>query len=188
MTHQRNNDAFDENGMLRDGKSFRVPMRVRDALAGTGSRGPRGEVVGDQCDINGVEGRVPLKSSDALPQFTDGHTTDQLAMHRPGFRVPTVQDRRAVTDAYRRVELGQAKAYRLGDSTQCSECFGSGEDENGEDCDACEGSGIMPDGDDDTSDPASDRRTVDAKDHRANMDRLYRQHDVELSNAWRRKP
>jgi hypothetical protein len=39
---------------------------------------------------------VPLKSQDAKPQFTDGHTTDQLALHRPGFRIPIVNDRRAV--------------------------------------------------------------------------------------------
>jgi hypothetical protein len=31
---------------------------------------------------------VPLKSQDAKPQFTDGHTTDQLALHRPGVSNP----------------------------------------------------------------------------------------------------
>jgi hypothetical protein len=205
MTRQqhRYSDAFDENGMLKDGRSVRIPMRMRDALAGTGSHGPRGEQPGDLCTIDGREGTlrmvngelqcVPLKSQDAKPQFTDGHTTDQLALHRPGFRIPIVNDRRAVTDAYRRVELGQTKAYRLGDSTQCSECFGSGEDEDGADCEACEGTGVMPDGDNeggyDTPDPASDSRTLDqlGQDHRQKMDRLYLERDAELANAWRRR-
>jgi hypothetical protein len=218
----RQSNAFDDNfetvtgldgkpmRILKDGGRIRISMRMRDAVVGTGSHGPRGQVVGDVCTINGSEGRlrnvkgdlvcVPLKSQDAKPQFTDGHTTDSLALQRPGWRIPAVNDRRAVTDTYRRVELGQTKAYRIGDKTQCPECFGSGEDEDGEACSACNGNGIMSErssrtskgfgssneGGHNTPDPASDAQTM-IRDHRANMDRLYAERDAELSNAWRTK-
>lgn len=194
----------DDDRILKDGERLRVSMTMRDALRGTGSRGPRGQAPGDICTVNGSEGRlrnvkgdlvcVPLKSQDAKPQFTDGRTTDALALHRPGYRIPVVQDRRAVHDAYRRVELGQSKAYRIGDSSQCAECFGSGEDEDGEACSACNGTGIMPNAKTQTPglrgsaapipDPASDSLTT-LDQHRQNMDRLYAEHDAELSNAWR---
>ena len=209
-TEVSDDDAFDRHGALRNGFAMRVPTTMRDADHGAGSHGPRGEVVGDVCmtddkrqgrlrKVNGELVCVPLKSQDAKPAFTDGHNlVDPAAGLKPGWRVPVVNDRRAVTDTYRRVELGQTKAYRIGDKTQCAECFGSGEDEDGEDCDACSGTGIMSErssatskgfgssneGGYDTPDPASDSRTLDQ--HRQVIDQLYAERDAELQNAWRK--
>jgi hypothetical protein len=145
---------------------------------------------------------VPLKSQDAKPQFTDGsNLVDPAAGLKPGWRMPTVQDRTNVRDAYQRYEIGMTNAYRVGDGVQCSECFGSGEGPDGEACNACNGTGIMAERSSRTSkggkgfgstnegggnpDPASDSLTLDQ--HRANMDRLYRERDLELTNAWRQR-
>ena len=195
--------ALDRHGALRNGFSMRVPTTMRDADHGAGSHGPRGEVEGDICMTNDRrEGRLnadlvcmPLKSRDAKLLITDGRTTDPLALQRPGFRIPVVNDRRAVRDAYAAYETSLVNRYRVGDGVQCAECFGSGEDEDGEDCDACNGSGVMPDrgkgfgssneGGYDTPDPASDSRTLDQ--HRQVMDRLYAERDAELQNAWRQR-
>jgi hypothetical protein len=193
--------------VLRDRGRVRISMTMRDAaMAKSGTGSVRGEVAGDICTIDGSEGRlrnvngalqcVPLKSQDARPQFTDGRTTDPTALNRPGFRVPVVNDRRAVHDAYARYQTGLVNAYRVGDGEmQCPECFGSGEDEDG-DCDACNGTGIMAaskggkgfgssnEGGYDTPDPASDAQTI--RDHRQNMASLHAQLDAELTTAWRK--
>jgi hypothetical protein len=209
-------DACDRHGVLRNGFAMRVSttmrdsMRARDALVGTGSHGPRGQQPGDICTIDGSAGHlrkvngelvcVPLKSSDAKPAFTDGHNiVDPAAGLKPGWRMPTVQDRRAVRDAYAAYETSLVNRYRVGDGVQCPDCFGSGEI-NGEACSACNGNGIMSErssrtskgfgssneGGHNTPDPASDAQTM-IRDHRANMDRLYAERDAELSNAWRTK-
>jgi len=190
----RYSNAFDDNfetvtsldgkpvRVLKDKGRFRVSLIMRDTLS------PLQRSVADETarDNNRI-------TDGSKPVMTDGHSTDPLALQRPGWRIPVVNDRRVVTDTYRRVELGQTKAYRLGDSMQCSECFGSGEGPDGEDCDACNGTGIMPErskggkgfgstneGGYDTPDPASDSRT-----HRQTLDKLYRERDEELSNMWR---
>jgi hypothetical protein len=107
--------------VLKDKGRVRISMSMRDAVVGTGSHGPRGEADGDLCTIDGREGRlrnvngelqcVPLKSQDAKPQFTDGRTTDPTALNRPGYRIPIVQDRRAVHDAYEAYETDLTNAY-----------------------------------------------------------------------------
>jgi hypothetical protein len=157
-TEISDHDAFDRNGVLRDGVYMRVPLTMRDAM----------------------------RARDAKPQFTDGRTTDPLALQRPGYRIPIVNDRRVVRDAYEHYETSLVNRYRVGDGVQCAQCYGSGEDEDGEDCSMCSGSGVMPGGNgDDLPDPASDNRTIDQ--HKQTMDQLYRQRDEELSNAWRQK-
>jgi len=208
MTRQhRYDDAFDDNGILKNHRSYRVSLTARDAVmarSGTGSHGPRGAVVGDLCTIDGQSGRlrmvngslqcVPVKSSDSKPQFTDGYRpVDPAAGLRPGWRMPAIRDasQQAVADCYDRYNTSLVNAYKLHDGEmQCPECFGSG-------CNSCSGSGVMPDasaggsrfgsrneGGDDDPDPASDSITLDQ--HRRKMDRLYRERDAELSNAWRK--
>jgi hypothetical protein len=189
--------ALDQHGVLKDRCTMRVPTTMRDAATGS----VRGEAEGDLCTRNGWPGTLrrgadgelfcDIGRKDAKPQFTDGRTTDPTAMNRPGFRVPVVNDRRAVHDAYARYQTGLVNAYRVGDGeVQCPQCFGSGEDEDG-DCDACNGTGIMAASksggydNGDTPDPASDSRSLDQ--HRQTMDRLYRERDAELANAWRTK-
>jgi hypothetical protein len=160
-------DAFDRHGTLRDGFAMRVPTTMRDSL----------------------------RMRDAKPQFTDGHSiVDPAAGLKPGWRMPTVQDRTKVRDAYQHYETSVTNAYRVGDGTQCPECFGSGEDEDG-DCKACNGTGIMAErssrtskggkgfgstneGGYDTPYPASDSRSV--------KDQAYSSYDNDLQNAWRR--
>jgi hypothetical protein len=203
-TEVSDDEAFDSHGTLRNGFSMRVPLTMRDAATGSVC----GEVEGDLCTRNGWPGTLrrgadgelfcDIGRKDAKPQFTDGRTTDPTALNRPGFRVPVVNDRRAVHDAYARYQTGLVNAYRVGDGeVQCPKCFGSGEDEDG-DCDACNGTGIMAaskggkgfgssneGGYDNTPDPASDALTM--KDHRQTMDRLYRERDEELANMWRNR-
>jgi hypothetical protein len=173
----------DDDKILKDGESLRVSMTMRDSLS------PLQRSVADA-------------TSRVTNRITDGRTDDPLALNRPGFRVPVVNDRRAVRDAYQHYETSVTNAYRVGDGTQCPECFGSGEDEDGE-CSACEGTGIMPERssgtskggkgfgsrneggyDNDEPDPASDSRQA-MDQHRQTMDRLYRERDAELANAWR---
>jgi hypothetical protein len=211
----RHDDAF-ESVTGRDGKPvlvlkdtgrLRVSMQARDAaMAGTGSHGPRGQQPGDSCTLDGRSGRlrmvngslqcVPVKSQDA---FTDGCRPLDVAGMRPGYRMPTVEDRSHVHDAYARYNTGVANAYKIRDGEmQCPQCFGSGQGVDGDDCTSCNGTGTMPDpasranagtsrfgsnNPDDDPDPASDRRTIDQ--HRQTMDRLYAARDAELSNAWR---
>jgi hypothetical protein len=169
----------EDDRILKDGERLRVSMTMRDSLS------PLQRSVADSTNN----------------RITDGRTTDPLALHRPGFRVPIVNDRKAVRDAYQHYETSLVNRYRVGDGVQCPTCFGSGEDEDGGDCDACEGSGVMPDQDSrtgkggkgfgstneggyDKPDPASDSRTV-MDQHRQRMNQLYADHDNELANAWR---
>jgi hypothetical protein len=196
--------------ILRDRGRVRVSMQMRDAaMAKSGTGSVRGEVAGDLCTINGSEGRlrmvngalqcVPLKSQDARPQFTDGRTTDPTALNRPGFRVPVVNDRRAVHDAYDADAAYLRNRYKCGDGERlCEDCGGEGKID-GERCDTCNGNGVMPEVEDEREEGKSlfgsgnghgrsddsDSRTLDQ--HRQMMDQLYRERDAELSQMWRMK-
>jgi hypothetical protein len=105
--------------------------------------------------------RDSLRSQDAKPQFTDGRTTDPTALNRPGFRVQVVNDRRAVRDAYADYETDLVNAFRG------EERFSSTY----------------------THDPAQNARRSDSlttlNQHRQTMDRLYRERDAEMADAWR---
>lgn len=160
-------DALDRNGVLRDGRTLRVPTMMRDAdpwretdprgrsfeATGFGSKGERGQSAGDMCTINGRDGRlrmvngnltcVPLRSQDA--RITDGRTMDPLALQRPGFRIPVVNALRAVRDAYATYETALTNAYRVNDGEkQCPDCDGEGRDDDGNVCDLCGGDGVVP--------------------------------------------
>jgi hypothetical protein len=181
----------DDDRMLKDGERLRVSMTMRDALwpTGAGEHAPRGAAVGDLCTLNGWPGTLrcgadgelfcDIGRKDAVPAFTDGHTTDQLALQRPGWRIPVVQDRRAVHDAYQQYEAGLVNAYRVGEHT------GSGGRRDGASSDG-DGTRTPLSRSSHTSKgdgTPSDSRSLDQ--HHQNMDRLYRERDAELTNAWR---
>jgi hypothetical protein len=71
LRHRRedaDDEAFDDNGLLRDGKSVRVPLTMRD---------------GDS--FSPVQRAVALSSSRASVTDASGGT---IGLHRPGFRIP----------------------------------------------------------------------------------------------------
>jgi len=216
----RHDDAFDERGLLKDGRRVRISMTMRDAAlskytTGSDPRGPRGQQPGDLCTRNGAAGRlrmvngelqcVPLKSQDARSVIVDGRTDNPLAGNRPGFRLLSVADRRAVRDAYQNYERGLCNAYKVRDGERlCSDCAGSGYDDDGSVCPTCDGSGVIDD--DNTEDRGTrrsrfgstngnhservDNQTVrdqQTRDHRASMERLIAQRDAEDADAWRQR-
>ena len=155
-------DALDSSGVLRSGFSLRVPTMLRDAAL-SGTR----QVVGNN-------------------RITDG-TDNPLGLHRPGFRIPVVNDRRAVRDAYQSYETSLVNAYRVSDGeAQCPDCDGGGEDDDGDTCATCHGRGSVS---------ASERSTGDGfgsgnEGHRSEdsrsvtRDQAYRDYDQALSSAW----
>jgi hypothetical protein len=162
--------ALDRNGVLRDGFTMRVPMRFRDA-------GPRG---------------VPLKSQDAKPQFTDGsNIVDPAAGLKPGWRMPTVQDRSHVHDAYAADAAYQRNRYKCGDGERlCDDCGGEGYVQDGNVCDTCRGEGVMSKVEDKREpgkslpDPASDHRPLD---HKSRMHAEYTAYDRALAEQWKQR-
>jgi hypothetical protein len=183
--------------ILKDKGRVRISMAMRDAVVGingVGSHGARGEVEGDLCTRNGWPGILArgadgelfcdIGRKDALPQFTDGYNfVDPAAGMKPGWRMPVVQDRRAVHDAYAASDAYQRNRYKCSDGdTLCDDCDGDGVDQDGNVCDTCCGTGIMPDsngnGNGGDPDPTSDSRSV--------KDQAYSTYDAELSNAWRK--
>lgn len=171
-------DALDGN-VLRSGISLRVPMWMADAAR----RQP-----GDACVTEyGHEGRLRQNSGQlTCVQITDGRSNDPMALHRPGFRIPTVNDRRAVHDAYTKADKQAGNRWKCQDNeTLCSDCDGEGYDEDGNECKTCHGEGVVKDksGFGSTNEGgykggSSDGRTVD-------RDQAYRDYDADLANAWR---
>jgi hypothetical protein len=202
--------------VLKDKGRIRVSMQMRDAsmsrnsglleslerMTGQGERGQRGQVEGDLCTINGSEGRlrnvngelrcVPLRSNDAKPQFTDGRTTDPFALQRPGFRIPVVNDRRAVHDAYTADDAYLRNRYKCGDGEQlCEDCDGEGYDADGNQCETCNSSGTVSARErssgkrfGSTNEAGFDSRSVNQHDHRT-TDQAYRDYDKSISEQWK---
>jgi hypothetical protein len=171
MTRIKSDD--DEDKILKDGKRIRISMMMRDSA---------------------------IRDGDAKPQFTDGRTTDATALHRPGFRVPVVQDRTKVRDAYAADAVYLRNRYKCGDGERlCDDCGGEGYDQDGNVCDTCHGKGVMPVQNDGGYHTDADAKTFNdltiqdqtiqdrIRDHRQNVARLHSQLDAELQDAWRRK-
>jgi hypothetical protein len=101
---EEEDDALDARGLLRDGRSLRVPLFLKDGA-------PNPELTPLQRAVAETQTRKPL--------VTDGGT-DPLAMHRPGFRVSTNPRERmaadaALTEAYEARELADREAWRSSD-------------------------------------------------------------------------
>jgi hypothetical protein len=172
-------DAFDESGILKDGRTTRVSLQMRDAIR----RKAR------ESDM--------LRDVNSRPRITtrivDGNGNDGLALQKPGYRISTDDaGKNRVSDAHREYQTRLVHAYKIGDGVQCSTCFGSGEI-NGEDCDDCDGTGVMPErsssskgyGSGNEGSSSDDSRSVNLDQHRQTMDRLYAARDAELQDAWR---
>ena len=146
-------DAFDRHGALRNGFAMCVPTTMRDA-----------------------------NTARVTNRITDGRTTDPMALNRPGFRVPVVNDRRSVVDAYRRYETQISNRYKVHDGeTQCWKCFGSGE-VNGAECETCHGSGVVSDAKAKNFCSGNEsRRNEDSRS--VTLDQAYRDYDLALSSA-----
>jgi hypothetical protein len=190
----RDNNRITDEAYAR-GRSFES--------TGFGSHGPRGQQAGDVCMTNDKrEGRLRMVKGqlvcvavkqDAKPVITDGRTTDPMALHHPGFRVPVVNDRHEVHRAYAADAAYLRNRYKCGDGERlCEDCNGEGYDEDGNVCSTCNGDGVMPEakdqrksrvGSNNMPDPASDSRTLDQ--HRQVMDQAYQSYDNDLENAWR---
>ena len=182
------------------------PWSNNNPPTGAGSHGPLGARPGQPCTKNGWKGTLKraadgslycdIGAHDAQPQFNDG-SNDATSGNRPGWRVPVVNDRRAVRDAYQKYDVRMANMYRLHDGEiSCPACDGSGmASDSGGPCKICAGDGIIEaDGYESSPDEAVQNTAADhdsrsltqrMQDHRRTMDALYRQHDAELSNMWR---
>ena len=138
---------------------------------------------------NGCTVRVPSTlrdSQQAKPQITDGRTDDPMALHRPGFRVPVVNDRRAVRDAYAKYETRLVNAYRVGDGKTCPDCGGYGEDDDGEPCATCHGRGTVSASERGTGKGFGNGNEGQRSDGSRSVtrDQAYRDYDQALSSAW----
>jgi hypothetical protein len=148
--------ALDCHGALRNGCSMRVPTTMRDA------------------------------ARQALPRITDGRTDDPMALHRPGFRIPVVNDRRAVRDAYAKYETGLVNAYRVSDGeAQCPDCDGSGEDDDGETCATCHGRGTVSARERSTGEGFGNEGHRSEDSRSVTRDQAYKDYDLALSSAWK---
>jgi hypothetical protein len=116
-------EALDPRGHIKDGITARVSATMRDApppslwaqadprgsgSTGFGSSGQLGARPGQPCTRNGWQGTLKRAADgslvcnigrrDALPQFRDGG--DPTSGNKPGWRIPAVNDRQTVRDAY----------------------------------------------------------------------------------------
>jgi hypothetical protein len=170
-------NPFDRNGLLKNGRSFRVRTTMMDAM-------PR-----------------DLREHSRRPLITDDAGRGGLALNRPGFRVmlDDAAGAHAKEVAYRRADAEMVEAWRnlptdAANSRVCPECDGSGLDENSEDdCPFCGGTGVVDDDYESKADDVASRRGNDSRsvnqivrDHQANMARIYADHDCKLSESWRR--
>ena len=148
-------DAYDRSGVLKDGCRMSVPMWLADAAR-------------SEHDTE----RRPAK-----PVITEGTTDDPLILNRPGWRIPTVQDRRSVVDAYEKYQDDLCTAYLNGNKR------GDEDDDEDDDRDTRGSRKIFGPGNHGT---ASRTVTDMTRDHQQNMSKLYSALDAELQNAWRR--
>jgi hypothetical protein len=167
------------NGVLRDGVSLRVHMSARDSARFRDGRQlwDSGQLCVSDSDLTGSSG------------------------NRPGWRcADSPINQRAIADAYRDYEQRlnnswKSKAQRDAD-TVCPDCNGDG-DIDGEDCERCEGTGELPDDDDNGNGNnkvrpvTADHRMVDASELQSQREQIltpvYDSYARELESAWRKR-
>jgi hypothetical protein len=181
--HRPNDDAFDERGLLRDGRIYRVPTKLMD-----GARQRPARVVDAKGGTEGLGRpgyRVPVSDS-------------------PLHALAAATKRQSAYDSYERdlVNAWRGKGDAVGESDDegaiCTvqnddfpDYYGSpGHIRNHNGRLVCVHDDY--DGDDDEeediADPQSDHRTLDRKmaDHKQRMNLEYSNYDKSLKDAWRR--
>jgi DnaJ-class molecular chaperone len=180
-------DAFDEKGILKDGKTVRTSLFMMDGLSPVQ--------------------RAVAQSSAA--RVTDGEGGTQ-GLSRPGFRIADADAPLRARDAARAdYERELTRAWRGNRSCAdaaaerlCPDCDGSGEID-GEECGSCGGTGMPAyEGNAEEAERNTEthheglgrnRRRVDhrtvqqaMRDHQNKMADIYDKLDHELSETWRR--
>jgi hypothetical protein len=162
-------DDFDERGILKDGRSVRVSMQMRDAaMSRSGERRQTSAAITD--------GRSP---------------NDPTALHRPGFRVRTGDARKPTHEARATADKRAGHQWKCGDKEDlCLDCDGEGYID-GILCDTCGGDGVMPERDSTSKGAGKGYGSSNeggykgtAGNSRTTADQ-YRDYDAALQDAWR---
>ena len=168
-------DDFDERGILKDGRSIRVSMQMRDAaMSRSGER----------------------RQQQPPPLIIDGRTpNDPTALHRPGFRIRTGDARQSVSDAYAKADRQANHQWKCQDKeTLCADCDGEGWID-GKRCDTCGGDGVVQTDDERSTSKGGGFGSGNEGDykgtgsdaaarHRA-RDQAYQSYDHDLARAYR---
>lgn len=204
-------DATDAAGMLKNSYSMRVPLHLADqarhggstrdddGVTGAGERGQLGAREGAPCTLNGYAGVLRKlrdgsfycdigKAADSAT-ITDGRSNDVMSLHRPGYRMAVVQDRKQLLDAYDAYEKRACNSWRLRDGVRlCSACSGPGiDDEDGSVCDECSGDGVVDNSSYDSAKQlTADNTQVKHRNDGATLDRdkAYAEYDEQLRRVY----
>jgi hypothetical protein len=171
MAELENDDAFDENGLLKDGRSFRVGLMMRDHLT------PLQRAIAAHSHASGRDTMLrDAIGSNTRPIVTDAIGDSSISLHSPGPRylAPHIADS---ADMRTRLEA-RAQAYSLADA-EAANAWQGGVQEG----DACRVDGergvLVKEGNDLVCRP---HRSRDARDERA---KAYAWRDEADCNAWR---
>jgi hypothetical protein len=209
---QNPEDPFDENEVLKDGRSFRVEASMQDGMT---------------ADMReAVIRQMQPKDSKAFPrtgrmQVVDGSTKGTLGLHHPGFRVfsqsGTPGDQWLADGLHEEAQLAYAAVeHRLTNAWKGRDTKHRDDDDDEVEarCAAIRNAltkrghdpediaGFVNDLDDDdlfdnsigehvaafeadNGGRSTDAATL-ARHHKAKMDELYRKRDAELANQWRK--
>jgi hypothetical protein len=188
-------EDFDENGVLRDGKRFRVPMKFADSKSRNGGLALQrpGFRITDQQKYDAYDIAVSAR-------IHDGNGNSGAALQRPGFRVADAFARDEANVAYEQYEASIQNEWRSIRPTN----FGSpsvGPDETT--CNQDKPKNYLSDLDADVDEhvKAFDRQRAGTseleprkqssdvvtlmRDHQERMANLYAERDRELHDEWR---
>ena len=173
---QRDDDNFEWiNGkrVLKDHGRLRVPMFLRD-------------------------GRINPNLTDVQRAVATHRPLIDCSGHRPGFAlVNDAATREARSRMYALKDAEYENAWR-GPNATCSFCQGTGEADDGGECETCRGEGVLNETQDAYRNAAThhesllrhrgDNRSVSqmVRDHQANMATVYAAYDRDLTESWRR--
>jgi hypothetical protein len=184
-TKIKDDDAFDENGLLRDGRHVTVPLFMKDS----GKPNP---------DLTPAQ-----KVAAAVAATRDAMNTFDASMHRPGFRYGTpaathTADSAAITArdaAYSSYDRRQSDAWRgkTKDAPPDEGGYSADDHSEGDQCMTSNGeAGTLQASDDDDNwliCVANDGGgTGDSKKTPQQIrDAAYESYDTDITNAWRNK-
>jgi hypothetical protein len=171
---------------------------------GFGSSGPRGQSEGDACTIDGRSGHLKMVGGQlqCVPDKIDAVPLIDSFGHRPGFAfVNDAATREARARMYALKDVEYENAWR-GPNATCPSCQGSGEADDGSECETCRGEGILNPSYEANAEETyrstathresllrhrADNRSVSEMvcDHRAHMAAVYAAYDRDLTQSWR---